>query len=103
MTRAGEPLRNLRAIWFLFTLLLTFAGMVIVAGALTIWGAGRLIALRWRRRGGDQPRDLHRHCARGRPNERARVLEPLGLLVEAVIVERFGALHHLDAVRETER
>ena len=40
------------AIWLLVTLLLTFAGMVIVAGALTVWGAGRLIALRWPDAGG---------------------------------------------------
>jgi hypothetical protein len=40
------------AIWFFATLLLTFAGMVIVAAALTIWGAGRLIALRWPDAGG---------------------------------------------------
>jgi len=38
--------------WFGLTLLLTFAGLVIAAGGLVLWLAGRLIAVRWPDAGG---------------------------------------------------
>jgi hypothetical protein len=39
-------------VWFALTCLLTLLGIVVMAGGCVIWGAGRMIAVRWPDAGG---------------------------------------------------